>query len=67
MKDLNIKEIAKLELEQKVIPLYIERNLPGGKVEQWFVNELINQYDDALWYNYIILTYYYDKLLYLYK
>lgn len=35
------KEIAKLELEQKVIPLIIIRTLPNGLKEKWFVNELI--------------------------
>lgn len=35
------KEIAKLELEQKVIPLIIIRTLPNGLKEKWFVNELM--------------------------
>ena len=39
---LNPKEIAKLELETQKIPLYIERELPGGKIEKWYINELTN-------------------------
>ena len=37
---LNPKEIARLELEKKVIPLIIERTLPNGKKERWHVSEL---------------------------
>ncbi len=37
---MNPKEIAKLELEKGVIPLIIERPLPNGKKERWYVNEL---------------------------
>lgn len=33
-------QIAKLELETKKIPLYIERQMPGGKIEIWHVSEL---------------------------
>ena len=33
-------EIAKLELKAKMIPLKIERPLPGGKKEIWYLNEL---------------------------
>jgi len=33
-------QIAKLELETKKIPLYIERQMPGGKIEVWHVSEL---------------------------
>ena len=36
----NPKQIAKLELETGKIPLYIERELPGGKIEAWYVPEL---------------------------
>jgi len=38
---MNPKEIAKLELEKGVIPLIIERLLPNGKKERWYVNELM--------------------------
>jgi len=34
------KLIAKMELEQKVIPLIILRELPDGRIEKWKVNEL---------------------------
>ncbi len=37
---LNPKEIARLELEKKVIPLIIERTLPNGKKERWNISEL---------------------------
>lgn len=37
---MNPKEIAKLELEKKVIPLIILRELPNGKIEKWKVSEL---------------------------
>lgn len=37
---LNPKEIARLEIEKKVIPLIIERTLPNGKKERWNINEL---------------------------
>ena len=37
---LNPKEIARLELEKKVIPLIIERTLPNGKKERWNITEL---------------------------
>jgi DNA-directed RNA polymerase subunit K/omega len=33
-------QIAKLELETKKIPLYLERPMPGGKIEIWNVSEL---------------------------
>jgi len=33
-------EIAKLELEQNCMPLYIERRLPNGKRERWYSWEL---------------------------
>ena len=39
---LDVKVIAKLELESKKIPLYIEREIPGGKIEKWHVYELTN-------------------------
>lgn len=34
------EEIAKEELEQKVLPFIIERVLPNGKKERWELNEL---------------------------
>jgi DNA-directed RNA polymerase subunit K/omega len=34
------KEIAKKELEEKVIPIIIVRTLPNGKKEHWKLNEL---------------------------
>jgi DNA-directed RNA polymerase subunit K/omega len=37
---MNPKEIAKLELENNVIPLIIERILPNGKKEHWHTSEL---------------------------
>ena len=36
----NIKEIAIQELNNKVIPLIIERPLPNGKYELWHLSEL---------------------------
>lgn len=41
LKDLDHKTIAKIELESGTIPLYIERELPNGKVEVWYVKEMI--------------------------
>jgi DNA-directed RNA polymerase subunit K/omega len=32
--------IARMELEQKIIPLIILRELPDGRIEKWKVNEL---------------------------
>lgn len=37
---LSPKEIARLELENKVIPFIIVRTLPNGKKEHWHLNEL---------------------------
>lgn len=37
---LDAKTIAKLELEHKVIPLIILRELPNGRIEKWKVSEL---------------------------
>lgn len=37
---LSAKEIAKLELVNKVMPFIIERQLPNGRVERWNINEL---------------------------
>ena len=39
--NLGPKEIARLELEQKVLPLIIIRTLPNGLKEKWRVNELL--------------------------
>ena len=39
--NLGPKEIARLELEQKVLPLIIIRTLPNGLKEKWRVNELV--------------------------
>ena len=39
--NLGPKEIARLELEQKVLPLIIIRTLPNGLKEKWQVNELL--------------------------
>lgn len=39
-KPKNPKEIAKLELQYKVIPLKIIRTLPTGKKEKWSLSEL---------------------------
>lgn len=39
------KEIAELELKNKVIPLTIERPLPDGTKEEWRVEEFINLND----------------------
>ena len=35
------KDVALLELKNNVIPLIIERPLPNGKKERWFVRALI--------------------------
>lgn len=40
VENLNPKDVAKLELENKVIPLIIIRTLPNGVKEKWKVNEL---------------------------
>jgi DNA-directed RNA polymerase subunit K/omega len=37
---MNPKEVAKLEIENKVVPLLIERELPNGKIEKWNIREL---------------------------
>ncbi len=38
--NMNPKYVAKLELEKKVIPLIILRELPNGLIEKWKVSEL---------------------------
>ena len=35
------KDVAELELDHRVMPLFIERPLPNGKKERWTLNELI--------------------------
>lgn len=42
IKDLNVKEIAKLELSHNKIPFFIERKMPNGKIEQWTLDEFKN-------------------------
>lgn len=37
---INPKEVAKMELNMKVMPLIIERTLPTGQKEKWKVSEL---------------------------
>ena len=37
---LNPIEIAKLELENKIIPIKVKRILPDNKVEIWKISEL---------------------------
>lgn len=34
------KEVAKMELKMKVMPLYIDRTFPNGQIERWDINEL---------------------------
>lgn len=42
VEQLSPNEIAELELKHNVIPLYIERPLPNGKKERWYIKELIH-------------------------
>jgi DNA-directed RNA polymerase subunit K/omega len=37
---LTPKEIAELEIKENVIPLIIQRPLPNGKKERWYIHEL---------------------------
>ena len=37
---LSSKEIAKLELKNKIVPLIIERPIPNSNVERWKLSEL---------------------------
>jgi DNA-directed RNA polymerase subunit K len=37
---LDPKEVARMELEKKVMPLIIERTMPSGQKERWRVGEL---------------------------
>lgn len=39
-KELNHKEIARAELKLKILPYYVHRPLPSGKIERWKINEL---------------------------
>lgn len=34
------KDVARLELKMKVMPIIIERPMPSGKIERWDINEL---------------------------
>jgi len=36
------EEVARKELEEGVVPLLLYRRLPGGKVEEWRVEEMLN-------------------------
>jgi len=38
--NMNPKEVAKLELQMKVVPMKLIRILPTGKKERWSINEL---------------------------
>jgi DNA-directed RNA polymerase subunit K/omega len=38
--DLNPKEITDLEIKNNIIPLIIERPLPNGEKERWYISEL---------------------------
>ena len=40
VENLDPKIVAKLELEKRVIPLIILRELPNGTIEKWKVSEL---------------------------
>ena len=41
-KHISVKDIAKMEIKEKVIPLIILRTLPNGKIEKWKITELEN-------------------------
>ena len=41
IENMDPKVVAKLELEKKIIPLIVLRELPNGQVEKWKVSELI--------------------------
>jgi hypothetical protein len=36
------KDLAKLELKEKVIPLIVLRPIPNGKTERWKITEFKN-------------------------
>ncbi len=38
----NTYDIAKMEFEQKKIPLIIRRHLPNGNIELWRLNDLVS-------------------------
>jgi DNA-directed RNA polymerase subunit K/omega len=40
IENMDPKVVAKLELEKKIIPLIILRELPNGLIEKWKVSEL---------------------------
>lgn len=40
VRGLDPREVAELEIENGVCPLVIERELPNGYYEEWFINEL---------------------------
>lgn len=40
IQNMSSLEIAKLEIEKNVIPLIIERPLPNGLKERWYIHEL---------------------------
>ena len=44
VQDLSIKEIAKLEIKNKTVPLIIKRPIPNHEPEIWYVKELTNNY-----------------------
>lgn len=46
--NMDSKMIAKLELETEKTPLYIERELPGGKIEKWYLWELVNTHRELI-------------------
>ena len=46
--DMDSKTIAKLELETNKTPLYIEREMPGGKIEKWYLWELLNNHKELI-------------------
>lgn len=39
---MNNDTIATMELQQKMLPFIIERPIPGGSAEYWYVNDLID-------------------------
>ena len=40
VENMQPKRIAELELENNVMPLIVQRQLPNGKKEKWFLHEL---------------------------
>lgn len=40
--DLSSKQIAELEIKNNAIPLIIDRPLPCGLIERWYISELIH-------------------------